>query len=218
MKVSPKIPPTIYVLAGVNGAGKSSIGQETFGAEGSSVFNPDTIAAKILALHPDISVALANSHGWQIGKVLLETAIQEGKDYRFETTLGGRSIPRLLKEAATGGHRVQIWYCGLESPELHLLRVKARVSAGGHNIPEEKIRERWDESRKNLIRLLPHLYSLRLYDNSAEADPKAGIAPRPLFLLEMRERAITGPRDLSGAPDWAKPILAAAMRLDRSRS
>jgi len=96
--------------------------------------------------------------------------------------------------------------------------VKARVAAGRHDIPEEKIRERWDESRKNLIRLLPHLHCLRLCDNSAEADPKAGVAPRPRFLLEMRARVITGPEDLSGAPHWAKPILAAAMRLHKLRA
>lgn len=209
---------TITVLAGVNGAGKSSIAGEFAETDSDFYFNPDTIAAKILALHPYISVALANSHGWQIGRSLLETAILEGRDYRFETTLGGRTIQRLLKAAASGGHRIQVWFCGLESAELHLRRVKARVAAGGHDIPEEKIRERWDESRKNLIRLLPHLYGLRLLDNSAEADPKAGVAPRPRLLLEMRERIITGPEDLSGAPDWAKPILAAAMRLHNSLS
>lgn len=205
--------PILYVLAGVNGAGKSSIGEEIFRAQGSVVYNPDTVARKIRALHPDISLTLANGHAWQIGKSLLEQAVAEGKDYRFETTLGGRTISSLLREAAGRGYRLHIWFCGLESPELHLRRVRARVERGGHDIPEEKIRERWNGSRENLIRLLPHLHHLRVYDNSIEADPADGKTPRPVLLLEMKERKITAPADLSDAPDWAQPIIAAAIRL-----
>jgi len=205
--------PTLHVLAGVNGAGKSSIGEGIFNAEGSIVFNPDTIAQKIRALHPDISLTLANAHAWQIGKSLLEQAIEERKDYRFETTLGGRTITRLLQEAARSGHRLHIWFCGLESPEHHLRRVRARVKLGGHDIPEEKIRERWNGSRENLIRLLPHTHHLRLYDNSKEADPAKGKPPHPILLLEMKRRKITAPANLSGTPHWAQPIIAAAIRL-----
>ncbi len=205
--------PTITVLAGVNGAGKSSIAGEFAETNSHFYFNPDTVALKIRTLHPDISITLANAHAWQIGKSLLEQAIGEHKDYRFETTLGGHTITRLLQEAANGGHRLHLWFCGLESPELHLLRVRARVTKGGHNIPEEKIRERWKGSRENLIRLLPHIHHLRVYDNSIEADPGKGITPRPVLLLEMKSRKITAPEDLSGAPDWAQPIIAAAIRL-----
>lgn len=209
-------PPSLFVLAGVNGAGKSSVGEEIFRAQGSNLFNPDTVALKIRALHPDISAAQANGHAWQIGKELLEEAIAQKRDYRFETTLGGRSITRLLQTAARGGHLLHIWFCGLESPDLHLQRVRSRVTRGGHDIPEEKIRERWNSSRENLIRLLPSLHHLRLYDNSAEADPAKGLAPKPRLLLEVIARKITAPADLSNAPEWAQPIIAAAIHLHRA--
>jgi predicted ABC-type ATPase len=206
--------PVIHVLAGVNGAGKSSIGESEFRSEGSSVFNPDTIAQQIRDLHhPDISLPLANAHAWQIGKSLLEQAIAGGQDYRFETTLGGRTIAQLLERAARSGHRVHVWFCGLESADLHLRRVAARVAHGGHDIPAEKIRERWTRSRENLIRLLPCIDHLRVYDNSAEADPAEGHRPKPVLLLEMQRGQITAPADLSGAPDWARPIIAAAIHL-----
>jgi predicted ABC-type ATPase len=205
--------PVIHVLAGVNGAGKSSIGESEFRSEGSSVFNPDTIAQQIRELHPDISLTLANAHAWQIGKSLLEQAIAGGKDYRFETTLGGRTIAQLLERAARSGHRVHVWFCGLESADLHLRRVRSRVAHGGHDIPEAKIRERWNGSRENLIRLLPLIDHLRVYDNSAEADPAAGKRPRPRLLLEMKSGKIAAPADLSNAPDWARPIIAAAIHL-----
>ena len=209
--------PVIHVLAGVNGAGKSSIGESEFRSEGLSVFNPDTIAQQIRDLHPDISLTLANAHAWQIGKSLLEQAIAGGQDYRFETTLGVRTIAQLLEKAARSGHRLQVWFCGLASADLHIRRVRSRVAHGGHDIPVEKIRERWNRSRENLIRLLPLIDHLRVYDNSSEADPAAGRQPQPVLLLEMQRGQITAPADLSNAPDWVQPIIAAAIHLHTAR-
>ena len=209
--------PVIHVLSGVNGAGKSSIGESEFRSEGLSVFNPDTIAQQIRDLHPDISLTVANAHAWQIGKSLLEQAIAGGQDYRFETTLGGRTIAQLLEKAARSGHRLQVWFCGLASADLHIRRVRSRVAHGGHDIPVEKIRERWNRSRENLIRLLPLIDHLRVYDNSQEADPVAGQQPQPVLLLEMQRGKITAPADLSNAPDWAQPIIAAAIHLHTAR-
>jgi predicted ABC-type ATPase len=208
--------PIITVLAGVNGAGKSSIAGEFPEVFNDFFFNPDTVARDIRTLHPDISVPQANAHAWQIGKELLEQAIAQRKDYRFETTLGGRTIPRLIADAAENGHRIHLWFCGLESVDLHLKRVRLRAEKGGHDIPEDKIRERWNGSRENLIRLLPQIDHLRIYDNSFEADPAAGLTPRPVLVLEMIHQSITAPADLTATPDWAVPILAAAMHLHRS--
>jgi predicted ABC-type ATPase len=205
--------PLLYVLAGVNGAGKSSIGESEFRSQGSPVFNPDTVAQPIRALHPDIPLSMANAHAWQIGKSLLEQAISGGRDYRFETTLGGRTIAQLLEQAARAGHRLHVWFCGLASADLHLRRVRSRVAHGGHDIPEEKIRERWKGSRENLIRLLPLIDHLRVYDNSADADPAEGHRPKPVLVLEMQGGKITAPSDLSKTPDWAQPIVAAAIHL-----
>lgn len=209
--------PTIEVLSGVNGAGKSSIGEQYIDTKSGSLFNPDTIAKKIRQLHPDIAPHLANAHAWQIGKSLLEQAISEKRDYRFETTLGGNTIPALLKKAARSGHRLHVWFCGLESADLHIRRVRARVASGGHDIPEEKIRERWTRSRENLIHLLPFIYHLRVFDNSPQADPAQQIGPSPKQVLEMKESKIIAPADLTRAPEWAQPIMAAAIRLDRKQ-
>jgi len=118
----------------------------------------------------------------------------------------------LLIEAAESGIEVFVWYVGLASPEFHVERVAARARRGGHSIPEELIRRRWGASRLNLVRLLPHLRALRLYDNSEEADPAAGETPRPRLVLQVESGRIVGPDDLSRTPDWAKPIVAAALQ------
>lgn len=99
----------------------------------------------------------------------------------------------------------------LASPELHVARVRGRVAAGGHDIPEAKIRERYETSRSNLIRLLPLLASLRVYDNSAEGDPKVGRKPQPRLLLHMENGRVAGHVALDQVPQWAKPIMAAAL-------
>ncbi len=210
------MPPTITVLAGVNGAGKSSVAGAMAKEAHETHFDPDEAARTILSIHRMIRPMDANAQAWMLGKSLLERAIKERLTYSFETTLGGNTIPRLLEEAAQSGCELNIWFVGLDSADRHIHRVAARVTKGGHAIPEKKIRERWTSSRENLIRLMPAIHHLLVFDNSAEADPAKGQPPRPVLLLEMKRRKITAPSDLSQAPDWAKPILAAAIKLHQT--
>jgi predicted ABC-type ATPase len=205
--------PCIYVLAGTNGAGKSSIGGAMFLHQGAEYFNPDEAATRILSQNPGISQTRANSEAWRQGKRLLERAIMERRYFALETTLGGTTIPDLLGAALSAGIDVRIWYVGLQSPELHIARVRARVRRGGHDIPDAKIRERYDRSRLNLIRLLPRLAELMVYDNSREADPHTGATPEPRLIVHMGHGKIISSCDLTTAPEWTKPILAAAVKL-----
>lgn len=222
--------PRLFVLAGTNGAGKSSIGGATIRARGGQYFNPDEAAARIRQAQPHLSATQANSAAWHEGKRLLQHAIAQGMDYNFETTLGGKSFSTLLKEAAAQGFEVRIWYVGLASPEHHLARVKARVKKGGHDIPEADIRRRFDQSRLQLIELLPHLAELRVYDNSEEADPHQGRAPKPRLLLHWQQTtdpaghrqagvlAPASPQALSSIPEWAKPVVMAALKAQASQT
>jgi predicted ABC-type ATPase len=206
------LPAAIFVLAGTNGAGKSSIGGEALRQAGVEFFDPDVVARRIRALQPAAPQDQVNSAAWHAGRRLLERAIAERRSFAFETTLGGATMTELLERAAGAGLELRIWYVGLATPALHLARVRARVARGGHDIPEADIRRRFDRSRVNLIRLLPRLTELRLYDNSADADPAAGVAPSPVLLLHLRHGRIVAPRDLRATPDWAKPVVAAATR------
>ena len=205
-------PAGIYVIAGTNGAGKSTIGGAAIREHGAEYFNPDEAARRITAANPDISQPDANSAAWNEGTRLLETAIASRFTYAFETTLGGKTITNLLDQAIAAGIEVRIWYVALATPDLHIARVRARVARGGHDIPAEKIRERYDRSRENLIRLLPRLTELRVFDNSADADPATGSAPTPLLVLHMVQGRIVDMCEPSTVPEWAKPIVAFAVR------
>ncbi len=202
----------IYVLAGTNGAGKSSIAGATFERHGGAYFNPDEAASHILAANPGITQENANSAAWHQGRRLLERAIAERLNYAFETTLGGNTITTLLEKALSAGIEVRVWYVGLSSPELHIARVRARVARGGHDIPETAIRERYHRSRLNLIRLLPKLTELLLYDNTTEADPASGVAPEPVRILHLARGTVIESCDLPAVPEWAKSIVMAALK------
>lgn len=204
--------PRIYVLAGTNGAGKSSIGGAMLLAKGTEYFNPDEATRRIVAFNPAIALADANSAAWHEGVRLLQRAIDERLNYAFETTLGGHTVTTKLHEALAAGLEVRIWYVGLRSPELHIARVRARVARGGHAISEAKIRERYDQSRLNLIGLAPVLTELMVFDNSKELDPHTGAVPRPMLVLHLNRGKMTSSCELSLAPEWAKPILAAVMK------
>jgi predicted ABC-type ATPase len=200
-------------LAGTNGAGKSSVGGAMFRESSAEYFNPDEAAQRFRAANPGMTQEEANSAAWSQGKRLLERAISERLDFAIETTLGGHSIAGLLHQALSEKMEVRIWYVGLANPELHIARVRSRVAAGGHDIPEVKIRERYESSLLNLVDLMPKLTELRVFDNSEEGDPRKGVAPRPRLLLHMDHGKVVDSCDLTKTPRWAKPILAMAMKL-----
>lgn len=206
-------PPQLQVIAGVNGAGKSSIVGAALRDWGGDYYNPDEAARAMRVANPTLGQAPANAAAWLQGKQLLERAIAERLDFAIETTLGGSTMPRRIEEAAAAGFEVRLWFIGLTNAELHIARVGLRVNKGGHQIGEADIRRRYQHSRLNLVHLLPVLTEARIYDNSADNDPSTGSPPVPILVLHLTHGEIAGPADLSGTPNWAKPIVAAALKL-----
>jgi predicted ABC-type ATPase len=206
----------LTVLAGTNGAGKSSIAGAMLREAGGQYFNPDEETRRILIANPGMDEATANALAWRANIEHLQAAIDTGIDYTFETTLGGRTVTGLLLEAAAADLEICVWYCGLDSPELHLERIRSRVAHGGHDIPPDRVRERYTSSQHNLIRLLPHLHHLVVYDNSIDANPVAGHRPAPLKLLEWHAGTLRypgTPAELRQTPAWAQALVAYAFDL-----
>ena len=123
--------------------------------------------------------------------------------------------PFYLNRQFSGGRQYEALYARLSSAEQHIARVRARVLAGGHDIPEAKIRERCSTALQNLIALLPHLAHLQVYDNSIEAAPGTTVTD-PVLVAEMRGGKLGFPTTveaLQATPQWAKPLLEAALAL-----
>lgn len=98
-------------------------------------------------------------------------------------------------------------YCGLNSPELHIQRVANRVSRGGHDIPEHRIRERWASSIDNMLGLVPKASEIHLYDNSL---PIAKGKPKAKRLIVLKEGKLVG-KIYKDMPEWAKPLASAIL-------
>jgi len=214
--------PQIFVLAGCNGAGKSSIGGQAFLAAGIPYFNPDLAAREAMAAAAaqgrPMTQGEANAWAWSEGVARLRRAIAQRGNFALETTLGGDTITDLLLEATAAGLDVNVWFVGLESVALHVARVQQRVARGGHDIPRADIERRYARGRLNLIRLLPVLSQLVVYDNSAHVQPGAAASAGPRLLLRCVRGAIVEPPDLSMTPAWAKPIVAAAITSAQARA
>jgi predicted ABC-type ATPase len=84
-----------------------------------------------------------------------------------KTTLSGRGYLSLFRELQTKGYRIDLSYLWLSNPQLAIQRVRDRVRNGGHSVPEEDIRRRFNRGLKNLFGdYLPLLDSWKLIDNS----------------------------------------------------
>lgn len=167
-------PAQIHVLAGVNGVGKSSVVGATIRDKGGEYYNPDEAAREIMAANPGLGQAEANAAAWEQGRKMLQRAIDQRLDFTFETTLGGTTMPALLAEAAKRGLEVHVFYVGLDSADTCIERVRQRAAPAGMTFPDADVRRRYRHSLINLVKLLPVLTGLRMYDNSASADPAEG--------------------------------------------
>jgi predicted ABC-type ATPase len=159
------IMPYLYIIGGANGSGKTTVSLATLSTI-LGVFeyvNADAIAVGLSPFNPE-STAI------QAGRLMLErlqALSATGTDFAFETTLAARSFVPFLIACKDRGYSINLMYFWLQSPELAIERVARRVASGGHSIPVEVIRRRYERGRKNLIDLyLPLCDGWMIYDNS----------------------------------------------------
>ncbi len=148
---------TYTVIAGVNGVGKSSftgVLKSTRNDLG-FIIDPDKIAAE--------NKSHASAGKTAVRKI--REAIANGITFTQETTLSGSFIKRVIKTAAADGYVVRLFYIGLSSCEESLKRIKNRVEKGGHNVPEEDVRRRFNKRLADLKAVLPYCNEAYFYDN-----------------------------------------------------
>jgi predicted ABC-type ATPase len=154
----------MYVFAGNNGSGKSTIRNLIVDRLGISVnIDPDALARRINPIHPE-------KYRFSAGKDAIRLAkecIAKRRDFSIETTLAGGNAIRLIKEAKRNGFEITMFYIGLGDPYLNIERVAARVRNGGHDIPTEDIIKRHTTSMENLLRNIELVDNLVVIDNSS---------------------------------------------------
>lgn len=160
--------PNLYIICGANGSGKTTAALQILPnfLEVFEYVNADEIAASLSPFNPE-SVAI------QAGRLMLnrlQILVKAETDFAFETTLSTRSFSGFLRDCKNKGYQINLIYFWLQSPELAIARVRRRVESGGHNIPEDVIRRRYERGRKNLTNLYLSLCDTWIvYDNSGNS-------------------------------------------------
>lgn len=133
--------PRLYIISGCNGAGKTTASYSLLPEmlECSEFVNSDEFAKSLSPFDPSLASIQASRYMLMKIRYLLK----KEKDFAIETTLATRTLLKIVKSAQAAGYTVTLLYFWLNSPELAVERVRARVEAGGHNIPEETIRRRY---------------------------------------------------------------------------
>lgn len=157
--------PTVAVLAGINGAGKSSSAEPILRERlRMPVFvNADTIARGLNAFDVE-------SEAVKAGRIMLDHLHElaaKRRSFALETTLAARTYAPWLGKLKADGYIVHLFYFWLDNPGLAVKRVADRVRAGGHHIPEETIRRRYARSVRNFLDLYrPVVTTWEVRDNS----------------------------------------------------
>lgn len=133
--------PRLYIISGCNGAGKTTASYTMLPEmlECSEFVNSDEFAKGLSPFQPEKASIQASRY--MITKV--RYLLKRQRDFGIETTLATRTLLKTIRLAQSAGYTVTLLYFWLNSPELAIERVAARVEAGGHNIPEETIRRRY---------------------------------------------------------------------------
>lgn len=150
------------IIAGVNGAGKSTLYHVLGLFDDMKRINVDEIVRDIGNWRNQSDVIKAG----KIAVYKLRKIFEEGASFNQETTLCGKAIINNIKKAKEAGYRIELYFVGLDSPELAKMRVRKRVEAGGHGIPDSDIERRYYESIDNLKKIIPICDYIEIYDNS----------------------------------------------------
>jgi predicted ABC-type ATPase len=162
--------PSLYIISGCNGAGKTTA-SFTFLPELLNIkefVNADEIARGLSPFQPE-NVAI------EAGKIMLRRMsdlLSSHIDFAFETTLSSRTFIGFIERAKNEGYTVSLLYFWLNSVNLAVERVKARVASGGHDIPEAVIQRRYYAGIKNFLTLYSDKVDSWLLIDNSKGDPE----------------------------------------------
>ncbi len=142
--------PDFYLFGGPNGAGKTTCALQILPSLGCDHFiNADLIATGLSPLDVDAAA-------WQAGVLMMRTLREmatKNLDFGTESTLAARAYVPLIDQWKAQGYRFHLFYVYLPDAEMAVERVAARVRAGGHDIPPDVIRRRYEKGRRNFLEI-----------------------------------------------------------------
>jgi predicted ABC-type ATPase len=159
------IPPTFYLFAGSNGAGKTTFAKAYLRQLDPipRFLNADEIARGLSPLAPQ-TLAL------RAGKLLLheiQGCLESGKSFGLESTLSGTTYTKLLQQAKISGYQIEIHYLWIPTPALAVRRIAQRVKMGGHSIPDSDVKRRFSRSLANFLEVYAPLSDCWTFRNNS---------------------------------------------------
>lgn len=190
----PEKKPQLWVIAGCNGAGKSTFAEHHLHGK-IPIINPDNIAKEI---NPNLGSDLS-SVAMQAGRIAIRKQkqyLEKGASFAIETTLTGKQPFRLIMDARFKNYKVNLIYIGIKNKNLSNFRIAMRTKAGGHFVSSRDVERRYPRSMNNLNK------ALKIADRSLVMD-NTQIKRRLLLSLEHGKIKFCS----KNMPEWAKQAI-----------
>ncbi len=184
----------LWVLAGGNGAGKTTFYEMYIAPSGLQLLSADDVARKLEPTNPNIAISAAQA--WVDEK--RERFFSDMESFCYETVFSHPSKIDAIARAKGLGYSINLTYIHLESVQLNQARVNQRVREGGHDVPPEKIRARIPRTMKHVGTAIWLVNQAQLLDNSSYTNPFQQIA-------DVEEGIVT--THIDPLPAWASQIL-----------
>jgi predicted ABC-type ATPase len=145
--------PTVVVIAGINGAGKSTAAESLLAEFGVDVYLDADAFARMLSDDP----ARAAIKAGRVMRAQIDRLRDSAANFALETTLSGHSLRRTLEDLHAAGYRSRLLYLWLPDAHMAVRRVRGRVLLGGHHIRTEDVLRRYLRSVRNFERSYRYL-------------------------------------------------------------
>ncbi|MDR1943954.1 MAG: zeta toxin family protein [Synergistaceae bacterium] len=153
--------PLLVVIAGPNGSGKSTITREL-----EKDFDFPTLYINADEIKKDEGIS--DAEAWEKAEQQRAEALNNRESFAFETVFSHPSKADLMKQAKKAGYKVDLYFICTQDPDVNVLRVKERYKTGGHDVPEDKIRNRYVRSMNILKQSLTFADKAAIFNNSWE--------------------------------------------------